>query len=109
MNNLYIKTCNEISSCVGTDWFNSCSECESGFVYKYKLSSDQIMFTECIQFSKTPNCFVAVPEDGGNQSYCKYCKKGFVKNEDGYCESYKPPRCLNSDSFTLSELAVNKN
>lgn len=38
VNNLYIKTCTAIPYCSGLDWFNSCSQCSQGYVYKYDTS-----------------------------------------------------------------------
>ena len=91
----FIKTeCEQIANCTGTDWFNSCSQCAAGHVYKF--DSGEIDYKVCTPYVKNENCYSGLV--GGD---CKVCKKGFNLNKDKLCDSFTSPNCASSNSFSL--------
>ena len=100
----FVKTaCAEIDNCVGTNWFNSCSQCAPDHVYAY--SSNQIDYTTCTSYNKNENCYSATA--GGD---CNICKKGYNLNSDNLCDSFTPPNCASSTAFNkTTSLAITLN
>ena len=97
-NKNFIKTtCTKIQNCIGTKWYNSCSECSPS--HSYNFTSSTIDYTTCIPHPKNPNCLSA-----SNTETCKICKKGFSLNTDNYCDSLTPPNCKSSLSFNTEPL-----
>jgi hypothetical protein len=89
----YVKVqCTKIENCEGTQWFNACSKCASGYVYGSTGST--LDYTKCIP-SQIPNCFAALEIAG----ICLTCMKGFVLNQDRICEPLTPPNCKSSQNY----------
>ena len=92
-----VYQCSLIENCSGYLWFNYCSECSQNNAFLYDESSG-IDYTQCVSFSKDPNCLTTTAAVVGD---CVFCKKGFTLNYDGHCEALTVPNCqtnqFNSD------------
>lgn len=86
------------TECASSTWFNLCSNCAVGHIYKYDPVKKMVMFDTCIPFPDT-DCYTADNTDTENVT-CVYCKKGFTKNVDGVCERFNAPKCV-GNQFNL--------
>ena len=99
---LMIYECEKISTskCASSTWYNACSNCATGFMYKYNPSTKMVEFDRCEAFTDR-NCY-AVDITDTESPQCIYCKKGFTLNIDKKCERINTPRC-NGNQFTLEQ------
>jgi hypothetical protein len=104
LSNQYIVTCEEIQNCIGSEWFNACSKCNTNYAYNYKIDTNQIEYTKCIQHTTVENCYVAKEGSIGSPSICVFCKKGYNMNKDNVCELFKPSGCSSSEKFNIIEV-----
>lgn len=86
-----VSSCATITNCESSLWFSACSQCKSNFSYGY-TNDIGVLYDRCISYSANPNCF-AVDNSDANNIVCKFCRKGYYLNRDGYCELVHPPRC----------------
>ncbi len=95
--NFFVIECSEIFHCDFDQsfnlWFNSCSRCNRGYVYKF--AEDKIDYTNCIE-NQTEFCFSFDPEE----KICKKCEKGYFLNKDFNCDKIRASGCL-LDCFTF--------
>ena len=90
--------CARIPNCVGEFWFNLCSRCAAGYVYKM-LNDDSVSYGECVEFSEFEFCY-AVKQDPSTQKFlCQLCDFGYNFNSEGRCEAMQPAKCQNSKFF----------
>ena len=87
LSNFMIWKCAEINNCQASNWLNSCSQCENGFVWGYNDTDKVILFDECLS-NDILNCSVGLLD-----GVCIYCKKGYFLNVIGKCELIKAPFC----------------
>ena len=83
-----VTNCLVINNCSYSTWFNSCSKCDDGYVFKIETNGD-LDFTQCI-LQNDFNCFAS--KDNGKN--CELCNKGFFLNRDGECEVFNAPKCV---------------
>ena len=96
-----VKSCAEITNCSNSTWFNSCSQCNTGFAFN--VDSGVIDYTECVANTDV-NCLAAAAT-----SKCSFCKKGFAENADGFCVRLKTPKCQDNQFVPFLEVDnVNK-
>jgi hypothetical protein len=94
----FIKTaCTAIPNCTGTQWFNSCSQCANNFAYEFNTTTNEIDYTSCVSYTFDANCYAV-----SNTGQCQICKKGFVLNEDLFCDNYTPPNCASNNNFNYA-------
>ena len=77
--------CKKIENCDGLLWFNSCSKCKEGYIWKYDINKG-VDYSTCIEF-EGENC-IAGEYKFPEQTFCSLCKKGYIKNLDGKCVQY---------------------
>ena len=80
-----IISCEEITSCRSSTWFNSCSDCA------YLWESNNFQYTKCAATSSDPNCFSA-----DSTGACKICRKGFEQATTGQCTSISSSLCASA-------------
>ena len=106
--NAFIKTaCTAITNCANNGtFFNGCSDCNTGYIHKF--AAGNIAYDECLAVpssltTKLANCHAATANATTvtNADACSVCKRGYILNADGYCESYRPYQC-ESGYFRLS-------
>ncbi len=81
-----VSECESIDFCAKSDWFNYCSECIEKYAFKY--TSEGIDYSNCVEYSEDQYCYVF--EEIGQNISCIFCKKGYSKNKDGFCEIILP-------------------
>ncbi len=61
-------------------------------------------YTVCVDWTnKDANCYAVDNTDANVNNYkCKYCKTGYILNEDNICEKFTPPFCKADNFATLS-------
>lgn len=91
--------CTAIANCDFSQTFNSCELCQKGYVFGFNHTRG-VLYDTCIPAPENPNCYAMFTEAGNN--ICKTCKKGFVKNRDGFCEALASPKC-EANSFNYRE------
>ena len=77
--------CESIENCDGLLWFNNCSKCKNGYIWKYDINKG-VDYSTCIPFEGN-NC-LAAEYKFPQQTFCSLCKKGFMNNIDGKCFEY---------------------
>ena len=85
-----IDNCFKIPNCLNSTRFNACSECESGYVFKYDEVNQKPILDECIK-SSVENCFYA-----SESNKCNICKNGYVLHLNKSCYLMDLEHC-NSD------------
>ena len=96
----YASGCTAISNCVGNQWVNFCSQCVSGYTWKYNPTTKAVNYDECVSTSIS-NC-EAADDDGA----CVYCKKGYILQSEGYCDQIKSPFCIDDRSIETRSFEV---
>ena len=98
-----ISSCDAISNCESSVWFNYCSQCDPEYSYLYDTIKG-VQYNQCIQYTENPDCYAVDSSDPSNKD-CVFCRKGSFKNADGFCEILNPPRCsLTNFSFRYNYL-----
>lgn len=103
---LMAGSCAQITNCSSSTWFNYCSQCGANYGYGY-TDATGVKYDECISTSINPDCFAINNTDPLNL-VCKFCKKGYQFNLDGYCELLSAPLC-NSTDFTFKQAFTPEN
>ncbi len=86
------ESCELIAHCNGKDWFNGCSACSDGYVFKFDGDVD---FATCWAYARNDHCFASA-DDGE----CVLCRKGFVLNADRICDRVLGPNCDGRERFS---------
>lgn len=86
-----VASCTLITNCESSLWFSACSQCKSNFSYGYTEGLG-VLYDRCISNTANPNCYAVDNSDASNLK-CRFCRKGYYLNKDGYCELLHPPRC----------------
>lgn len=99
-----VRKCEQIENCNQSVWFNYCSQCEDDFVYRYNTTENIIEYDYCIEKPEgESNCFAR--EENG---LCIVCKKGFSKNDEGFCEDFNFANCKASTFLSRNQLIQGK-
>ena len=101
----FVSACSadDITNCTtaaGKEWFNACSQCNSGSVYEYD-NTNGIQYDSCVTHADA-NCYAK----NSNTDYCELCVKGYSLNQDKVCEKLQSPKC-ETDKFYL-DVALDK-
>lgn len=103
-----INSCDAITACESSVWFNYCSQCDPDHSYLYDVEKG-VQYNVCVLYSENPDCFSVDNSDPSNMK-CVFCRKGSYKNPDGICESLNPPRCsLTNFGFRFNYLISDLN
>jgi hypothetical protein len=79
------------SNCdANSTWFNACSNCIVGNIYKYDTNLRTIDYTECYPFPDS-NCLAFYTDN--SKDICQFCKKGYSLNLDGICKIINSSKC----------------
>lgn len=107
-----VTACTSIANCAtGTNMFNACSTCASGFILKYTTT---VVFNSCLTVpagltTKLLNCYAASASATvvTEASTCQVCKKGYNLNADNFCEKILPGNCQENQylAYELRPLA----
>jgi hypothetical protein len=99
-----VRKCSLIDNCDQSVWYNYCSLCLEGFVYRFDTDTKIIRYDYCIAAPEDEtNCFAAI-ENG----VCVTCKKGFSINDEGKCEDFNFANCEASTFLSRNQLYQGK-
>ena len=106
---LMAGSCTQIANCSHSEWFNYCTQCDVSHSYAYTPTAG-VKYDECVNYPANPNCYAVDNTDTDNLS-CKFCKRGYYFNLDGYCELIIPPFCDSTEfnfrkAYSVVDLAV---
>ena len=98
--------CDAIAFCSSSTWFNNCTFCKEGYAYGYKTGQG-ILYNHCQISDSEPNCYALNIDDQYN-SYCAYCKKGYILNQNNNCERLTPSLCETGNFQYVVDLPLNE-
>ena len=99
-----IHECEVIANCDNSVWYNSCSKCKTGFIYKYDAANRKIKFDECTAEPwVSSNCFATA-----DSIKCQICNKGYSINDEGFCEDLNFANCTSSHFISRIPLYLTK-
>jgi hypothetical protein len=99
-----VRKCELIENCNQSTWFNYCSICNEGFVYRYDTTTKIIEYDYCVAAPEgESNCFATI-ENGE----CTVCERGFSKNDEGFCEDFNFANCKASTYLSRNQLFQGK-
>lgn len=87
-----VRKCQRIENCNQSTWYNYCSVCEAGHVYRFDPASKTIEYDYCIKSTEDEDNCLAMEEG----KKCVVCRKGFSFNDEGICEDFNFANCESS-------------
>ena len=91
-----VRKCEPIEYCRVSSWYNYCSECLDGSVYRFDPDTKLVQFDHCVMPTK-PNCHAALVNGD-----CAVCLPGFSINDEGFCEDLNFANCSGSTFLSRS-------